>query len=78
MKNLKLEEGKKQYFKDLKEGKVKTLDPLEKAKANPKSLRYAINAKCYDCCCYDKVEVKLCTAKDCPLYGLRPYQSKKK
>ena len=52
------------------------LDPLQKARANPKSLRYAINAKCYDCCCNQRIEVKLCAATDCPLFALRPWQNK--
>ena len=30
--------------------------------------RQAIMAKCYDCCCYDRNEVKLCESKTCPLY----------
>lgn len=29
--------------------KIVVLDPIEKAKANPTSLRMAINAKCWDC-----------------------------
>ena len=28
----------------------------------------AMMAKCYDCCCYDRKEVKLCNIKHCPLY----------
>ena len=32
-----------------------------------------ILAKCYDCCCYDRKEVKACTIKHCPLY---PYKEK--
>lgn len=31
----------------------------------------AILAKCYDCCCYDKKEVKACTIKHCPLMKLK-------
>ena len=27
----------------------------------------AIVAKCFDCCCYDSEEVKLCDIKSCPL-----------
>ena len=52
------------------------LDPLQKAQANPKSLRAAINAKCYECCCEQRTEVKLCQCKDCPLFALRPWQNK--
>ena len=28
----------------------------------------AILAKCYDCCCYDRKEVKACNIVHCPLY----------
>ena len=31
----------------------------------------AIRAKCLDCCGYVAKEVRLCTAKDCPLYLYR-------
>jgi hypothetical protein len=36
----------------------------------------ALKAKCLDCCCYDKKEVKLCSVETCPLHKYRPYQSK--
>ena len=31
----------------------------------------AIRAKCLDCCCFNPNEVRLCTAKDCPLWVYR-------
>ena len=31
----------------------------------------AIRAKCIDCCCGQKNEVKLCTVTDCSLYPYR-------
>jgi hypothetical protein len=31
----------------------------------------AIKAKCLDCCCGDKGEVKDCAVKDCPLWAYR-------
>lgn len=31
----------------------------------------AIRAKCLDCCCDQREEVKLCPAKDCPLWQFR-------
>ncbi len=34
----------------------------------------AIKAKCLDCSCFDKEEVRNCSAKLCPLYKFRPYQ----
>jgi hypothetical protein len=75
--NLKLKQGAEEYRQKLKMGlikKNKSLDPFEKAKLNPNSLRMAINAYCYDCCCEQKPEVKHCTAVSCPLYRLRPWQ----
>lgn len=31
----------------------------------------AIRAKCLDCCVYQIAEVRLCTAKNCPLWPYR-------
>ncbi len=31
----------------------------------------AIRAKCLDCCCGHPSEVRICTAKKCPLYPYR-------
>ena len=31
----------------------------------------AIKAKCLDCCCGDRSEVKECPSKDCPLWQFR-------
>ena len=58
--------------------KTKPLDPIEKAKQNPKSRRRAINAFCYWCCCEQKFEVRQCTTVNCLLYKLRPWQPKEK
>lgn len=68
-----------QYQADVKAGIIKpskTLTPLEKAANNPKSLRLAINAKCFDCTCYSRIEVTNCEITDCPLWALRPWQRK--
>jgi hypothetical protein len=57
---------------------------IVKAKRNPKSLKKAINAKCFEC--FGGTEDELpdsgwkkligtCTAPDCPLYPHRPYQN---
>jgi len=72
----KLKQGLKQYRQNLEMGLVEKLDPIEKTKQNPKSLRSAINAMCYDCCCHQKSEVRFCTALNCPLHNLRPWQPK--
>lgn len=57
------------------------LNPFERAKADPKSLRKAINAKCWDCEGGDadphvvwRIGNCLCEAT-CPLYAQRPYQN---
>lgn len=54
---------------------VVRLDPIEKAKANPKSLRAAVNGKCWDCCCGQRKEIRECHITACPLWNVRPYQS---
>ena len=67
----------KEYRRKVESGEIekpKPMDPIEKAKANPKSLRAAINAKCFDCCCFQRGEVAKCTAVDCPLHHQRPWQ----
>ena len=78
MKNIQdSQDGYKKYKALLKKGHKTPIDPITKAKQNPKSLRFAINAKCYDCSCYQRNEVKHCTATDCSLHGVRPWQPPK-
>jgi len=70
-----------EYRHKLKIGLVsppERLDPIEKAKRNLKSLRLAVNAKCYDCTCGQRQEVKNCTASKCLLYSSMPWQKNKK
>lgn len=57
---------------------VKTvqLDPMEKAKQNPKSKVLAIRAYCWDCVGGNRAEVTLCPLNTCPLWPHRPWQSK--
>ena len=50
------------------------LDPIQKSQANPKSLRLAINGKCWDCSCGQREEIRNCPITDCTLYAVRPYQ----
>lgn len=38
---------------------------------NNGSRKKAIRLKCLDCCCGNPVEVRLCTAKNCPLWRFR-------
>lgn len=54
-------------------------NPIEKAQANPASLRAAIDAKCFDCEGGDadpRVQWRIanCVCPDCPLYPVRPHQ----
>lgn len=68
-----------EYNRKVEAGEIeraKAKDPIEKAKANPKSLRAAINAKCWDCSGYIRKEVINCPADDCPLWGVRPWVPK--
>ena len=62
--------------------KIVVLDPIQKAKANPTSLRMAINAKCWDCVgagCdpAPRRAIGQCPSTDCPLWNVRPYQKTK-
>ncbi len=62
-------------------GELEFLDPIQKVKKNPKSLRAAINGKCYECEGEDadpafRWRIGNCAVGiGCPLYGLRPYQN---
>ena len=54
-------------------------NPLEKLLEQPKSLRRAITAKCYDCIGRDgdpdwRGSIRNCGCMDCPLYAVRPYK----
>ena len=42
-----------------------------------RSLRAGVNARCLDCCAWQRTEVRDCPADDCPLYPYRPYQAKR-
>jgi len=58
---------------------TKKKDPIQKALENPKSMRCAINAKCWDCngCDADPAprwRIANCPMTDCPLYPQRPFQ----
>lgn len=50
------------------------LTPQQKAEKNPKSLRFAVNAKCWDCACGQISEIRECNIKTCGLWNVRPYQ----
>jgi hypothetical protein len=55
------------------------LDPIERARRHPNSLKMAIAAKCWDCQGGDedphpRWRIGNCTAPECPLYSHRPHQ----
>ena len=68
----------KEYQRKVQAGEIERtapVSPIEKAKQNPKSLRYAINAMCFDCSGYSKADVKRCHITTCPLHRHRPWQA---
>jgi|GEM_PF-2434240 len=62
-----------------REGNLLVKSPIEKAGANPNSLRLAVNAMCFQCegCDADPCvqwRIGNCNITDCPLYSVRPYR----
>jgi hypothetical protein len=61
-------------------GRVRTHCPGEirqfESAYKDKSRKDVIAAKCLDCTGYEQEEVRHCPCSECPLWGLRPYQSK--
>ena len=61
---------------------VERIDPIEKARRNPKSLRRAVTAMCVRCfgggegAPVPRRDIRDCTAPACPLYLLRPYRER--
>ena len=69
----------KEYREKLASGELvrtKPSTPKQRHKKDPLSLRKSIDAFCYQCICEVITEITLCTAKNCPLYKVRPYQKK--
>lgn len=60
--------------------KLEVLDPISKSLKNPRSLRFAINAMCYQCMGGPNPDpgwknlVRTCTAPSCALHPHRPYR----
>lgn len=71
-------EALKAHAEAVKRGEIEVvqLNPIQKLEKNPKSLRLAINAMCYQCMGGYRQEIKNCTAQSCALYNVRPYQTK--
>ena len=44
------------------------------AKAFKGSKANAIKAKCLECCCNIREEIRMCEVYTCPLYEVRPYK----
>lgn len=56
--------------------KPPTLNPKEKAAANPTSMKWAIRAKCFECLA-DYADGKYsCEMPDCPLFFWMPYKNR--
>lgn len=51
------------------------VNPIDKARQNPLSLRKAVTAKCYECMGFEKMAVRDCTSPGCPLFNVRPWQN---
>ncbi len=71
----KLHDGRQLYQKRFAAGELIKLNPTDKAKANPQSLRLAINAKCYECCngISWHNRTRYCNIFDCGLWQVRPH-----
>ena len=56
--------------------KPERLSPAAKARANPKSMKWAIRAKCAECL-YDYADGRYsCEMEDCSLFNWMPYKNK--
>lgn len=58
---------------------IERLDPIEKARRHPHSLRLAITAKCVECMGgvtepNFRAHIRECSSSRCSLYPIRPYQ----
>ncbi len=58
--------------------KKKWPNPIDVAKNDPKSLRKAINAFCYECSGFERREVSKCTAINCSLYLVKPWTERER
>lgn len=68
-----------EYRKNLKDGTVTKVvkSPVEKLSENPKSLRLAVNAACFQCMgcsSTSAADIRGCTSPSCALFEVRPYQ----
>jgi hypothetical protein len=56
-----------------KEG-VKLMNPQERHLADPLSRAKAVHAKCWDCCAFQREEIRKRPMTDCSLWNFRPYK----
>lgn len=72
----KAQQARKARLESGEEVHVVRLNPVEKARQNPKSKSLAIRAMCYSCVGGEHAvqTIRHCTSRDCPLYPVRPYQ----
>lgn len=74
-----LDKGRKSIQDRIARGLPGFKTPIEKASEHPKSLRLAINAKCFDCVgagadTNPRQMIGQCRIQHCPLWPVRPYQ----
>ena len=62
--------------------KMERLDPIQKAKRNPGSLRLALSAMCWHCAgagadgdAFTRITISQCQVLRCPLHPHRPYRA---
>ena len=75
----KLSTGREEYLEKLRNGEIERSpqkNPIEKWEENKKSLRASVSAFCFECIGEIKADIRDCTAYDCKLYHVRPYQKK--
>lgn len=68
-------ENRKQKLRQVSDYAPKVIGVFRKAYEG-KSGAAAIKAKCLDCCCLDRIQVRECEIDDCPLWEYRPYRQK--
>lgn len=68
-----LKRGRIEYQKKIASGEIERQDPNQKSKANPKSLRKAIDANCYSCNGEENWHnrTKFCHIFDCSFWYVR-------
>ena len=71
--NINLDKARQAAAQRRAEG-LKNSTPLDKWATDKQSLRKSVNAFCFSCVGEVKKEVTNCSAYNCPLWHVRPYQ----